>query len=209
MNPQDDYISIAEFAKLAGISPTAVYKKIRKQVHEPDVNQVMNYIKIVDGKKRISTSALHLFNTKQVDGVCEPACEPVHEPNVNQPVNQVKTVKGKKHISKATLSLFNTNKSEPVHEPSCEPDVNQITTILQETLDTLKGELEIKNKQIEQLNKQNDRLNDRLQEANQLNHQNQILLSEKQQPQPIEEPPATVKSPRWVWPWKRKGVDKE
>lgn len=87
---------------------------------------------------------------------------------------------------------------QPVDNQSIQPVDNQLITILQETLDVLKAELDAKNEQIKQLN-------DRLQEANQLNHQNQILLSEKQNIEP-EQPPATVKSRRW-FDWFRKGVD--
>lgn len=182
MNPQDDYISIAEFAKLAGMTPAGVYKQVNKPVN----NELINYVKMVDGKKRINKAALSLFNKKSI--------QPVDIP-VDKPVDKL---------------------IDEVYKPV---DTELIAS-LQETLEVLKGQLEKKDTQIdylqdqlktqaEQSNKQIDRLNDRLQEAHQLNHQNQILLDQKQHQEPIEEPPATVKSPRWVWPWKRKGSDKE
>ncbi len=167
MNPQDDYISIAEFARMAGISPAAVYKRVNNKVD----NQLLTHIKIVDGKKR---------------------------------------------INKGALELFNGPGSQPVINQSSQPVDNQLLTILQENMDVLKGELEVKNKQlndqaeqsnrqleikdkqIEQLSKANDRLNDRLQEANQLNHQNQILLDQQKQPKQIEEHPSgPVKKSFW------------
>lgn len=171
MKPQDEYLSIAEFAKRARVTPRAVYKRINEPVREHDENPCVNHIKMVDGKKRISTAALILFNVNRY----EPVHELVHE------------------------------QCEPVREQT----ENQILTILQENMEVLKSELEFKNKQletkdkqIEDLSKANDRLNDRLQEANQLNHQNQILLEQKQQPEPIENediPPKSTKKHFWVW----------
>lgn len=155
MPPKDDYISIADFARAAGVSAAAVYKR----VNNPVDNQLITYVKMINGKK---------------------------------------------HINRAALELFNAVPIQPVDNQSIQPVDNQLITILQETLDTLKGELDTKNEQIKQLN-------DRLQEANQLNHQNQILLSEKQQPETIEAPapPATVKSSRRWFDWFRKGDDKQ
>ena len=145
---KDDYISIAEFARIAGVSPAAVYKRVNNQVD----NQLLTHMKIVNGKKR---------------------------------------------INKAALELFNSPGYQPVNNQSSQLVDNQLLTILQENMDVLKGELEVKNKQIEQLNKQNDRLNDRLQESNQLNHQNQILLEQQKQSQIIEEPTQPAKKSFW------------
>ena len=151
---KDDYISIAEFARIAGVSPAAVYKRVNNKVD----NQLLTHIKIVDGKKR---------------------------------------------INKAALELFNSPGSQPVNNQSSQPVDNQLLTILQENMDVLKGELGIKNNQIEQLSKANDRLNDRLQEANQLNHQNQILLD--QQKQITEDPTGPVKRSFWNKLFRKEG----
>lgn len=178
MNPQDDYISIAEFAKLAGMTPAGVYKRVNKPVD----NELINYIKMVDGKKRINKAALSLFTNESSQPVYKPVDKPVDE--VYKPVDSqlINSLQGTLDVLKGQLE---------------KKDIQ---------IDYLQDQLKT---QAEQSNKQIEQLNDRLQEAHQLNHQNQILLSENKQPQPIEAPPATVKSPRRFWPFKRKGVDKE
>ena len=52
---KDKYISIADFAKQAGVSKQAVYSRLKSQ----DLNK---FIKLENGKKLINTKALELFN---------------------------------------------------------------------------------------------------------------------------------------------------
>ena len=52
---KDKYISIADFAKEAGVSKQAVYSRLKSQ----DLNK---FIKLENGKKLINTKALELFN---------------------------------------------------------------------------------------------------------------------------------------------------
>ena len=52
---KDRYISIANFAKEAGVSKQAVYSRLKSQ----DLNK---FIKLENGKKLINTKALELFN---------------------------------------------------------------------------------------------------------------------------------------------------
>ena len=52
---KDRYISIADFAKEAGVSKQAVYSRIKSQ----DLNK---FIKLENGKKLINTKALEFFN---------------------------------------------------------------------------------------------------------------------------------------------------
>lgn len=52
----DDYISISEFAKIAGLSRQTVYLKLDKDLHD--------FVKIDNGKKKINVKALELFNVK-------------------------------------------------------------------------------------------------------------------------------------------------
>ena len=62
---KDEYISIAEFARRAGITPQAVYKQLNNQVD----NQLSTYTKIHNGKKRIHIKALELFLSTGVNQV--------------------------------------------------------------------------------------------------------------------------------------------
>lgn len=50
MNPDKEYISIAEFAEQAGVSKQAVYQRLNKSLKA--------YVKVVDGKKSIDIRAL-------------------------------------------------------------------------------------------------------------------------------------------------------
>ena len=52
---KDKYISIADFAKQAGVTKQGVYSRIKSQ----DLNK---FIKLENGKKLINTKALELFN---------------------------------------------------------------------------------------------------------------------------------------------------
>ena len=52
---KDRYISIADFAKEAGVSKQAVYSRLKTQ----DLNK---FIKLENGKKLINTKALEFFN---------------------------------------------------------------------------------------------------------------------------------------------------
>ena len=52
---KDRYISIADFAKQAGVSKQAVYSRLKSQ----DLNK---FIKLENGKKLINTKALEFFN---------------------------------------------------------------------------------------------------------------------------------------------------
>ena len=52
---KDRYISIADFAKQAGVSKQAVYSRMKSQ----DLNKL---VKLENGKKLINTKALELFN---------------------------------------------------------------------------------------------------------------------------------------------------
>ena len=73
---KDEYISIAEFARRAGVTTQAVYKQLNNQVD----NQLTTYVKIVNGKKRLHINALEIFASKslnQVDNQVDNFSQPV------------------------------------------------------------------------------------------------------------------------------------
>ena len=123
----------------------------------------------------------------------------------------VKVVKGKKSINTSALKLFDVKG----FDNNVKNDLTDLTTDFTDIFSVLQDQLQVKDKQLKdqaeqsnkqleikdfqiaELNKANNRLNDRLQESNQLNHQNQILLDQKQQPQPIEAPTGPVKKSFW------------
>lgn len=57
---KNEYLSIKDFAIKAGITSQAVYNRIS----DPSL---LKFVKICNGKKTISTNALSLFSTNQVD----------------------------------------------------------------------------------------------------------------------------------------------
>ena len=61
---KDKYISIADFAKQAGVSKQAVYSRLLKS---QDLNK---FIKLENGKKLINTKALELFNKSSSQSSC-------------------------------------------------------------------------------------------------------------------------------------------
>lgn len=71
-----EYLSIKEFANLAGISRQAVYKQLN--------NQLTPYLKVIDGKKMLDKSGLELFDKQD-------NCKPVDNDFANQLVNQLTT----------------------------------------------------------------------------------------------------------------------
>ena len=61
-----NYLSVAEFANLIGISKQAVYKRLKD-------NEISKYCKVIDGKQCIAQEAMSLF------GVAQPARRPEQE----------------------------------------------------------------------------------------------------------------------------------
>lgn len=59
----DELLTVKEFAKVAGVTEQAIYKRLKMNKRNND--ELLNYLTIVDGKKLIDKSAVCLF-TKQV-----------------------------------------------------------------------------------------------------------------------------------------------
>lgn len=59
----DELLTVKEFAKAAGVTEQAIYKRLKMNKRNND--ELLNYLTIVDGKKLIDKSAVCLF-TKQV-----------------------------------------------------------------------------------------------------------------------------------------------
>lgn len=51
---EKEYLTIAEFSQLAGISKQAIYKRLSADL--------LPYVKVIDGKKHVEKRALNLFN---------------------------------------------------------------------------------------------------------------------------------------------------
>lgn len=94
---KDEYISVSEFAKRAGVSRPTIYAKLD--------NELSSYCKVVKGKKTINSKALSLFGVKE------------------------------------SVKNFTDNET-----------LLQMVSVLQSQAEMLKGQLEVKDRQIEELN---------------------------------------------------------
>lgn len=74
-----EYISIKEFAEIAGVSQQSIYKRLNKKD-----NPLQPYFKEVDGKKFLRKSALSLYEIAA--SADEKAEQPEHEPEVKENV---------------------------------------------------------------------------------------------------------------------------
>ena len=149
-----EYISVKEFAERAGVSPQAIYQRLEKDLQ--------TYCKVVGKRKNVDTKALELFNTK-------PAYQAVD-----------------KELQDTLKDIANHFKSEK-QDNSNDSEVlllKELVNTLQDSLITLKDQINVKDNQIKELNA-------RLKEANQLNQNNQILLLGKNDP-PQQIPGDTV-----------------
>lgn len=119
----NDYLTIAEYAKIKGITKQAVYKQLN--------NQLKEFLIVVEGKKYINKAALSTDR--------QPKTTTVEQP-VEQPVEQ----------------LFNES--------------------LMLVIDTLKGQLEAKDRQIAEKDRQISELQALLSQSQQLQQNSQVLL---------------------------------
>lgn len=76
MNPNDEieWLSVAEFARRAGVSRQAIYKALSTSVSTPLSTELSTYCKLVDNEKRLSSAALALYCQPS----CQPSCQPVN-----------------------------------------------------------------------------------------------------------------------------------
>lgn len=79
MMEKEKFISIQSFADLAGVSRQTIYKKMSTDLQK--------YVKLVNGKKAISTNALSVFNANLEDNKCKPV-----DKEMSTPVNDLSTI---------------------------------------------------------------------------------------------------------------------
>lgn len=76
-----EYISIKEFAELAGVSQQAIYKQLN--------NKLKTYLKVVDGKKSLEKSALELFKKQENSSTVEQQLINMLQTELNQKNEQI------------------------------------------------------------------------------------------------------------------------
>ncbi len=144
----EEYLTIKEFAAAAGVSEQAIYKRINKSLKP--------YAIVIGGKKKISIEGLALYQ--------QPTQQPTKQPTFN---NQVET-SPTEGVPANSESLDNST----LHATSLTTEQEQIKS-LNRMVDIIQKELEVKNKQI-------DDLNARLAEALKTVEAQNILISQQQ-----------------------------
>ena len=76
-----EYISIKEFAELAGVSQQAIYKQLN--------NKLKTYLKVVDSKKMLDKSALELFKKQENSSTVEQQLINMLQTELNQKNEQI------------------------------------------------------------------------------------------------------------------------
>lgn len=94
-----DYITIKEFAEIAGVSQQSIYKRLNKKD-----NPLQPYFKEVDGKKFLRRSALDLYEAAAAE-VSQPEKDPEEKP-------AAKVVKEKKDNTERLLDLLEQQLNE-------------------------------------------------------------------------------------------------
>ena len=79
-----EYISIKEFAELAGVSQQAIYKQLN--------NKLKPYLKVVEGKKTLEKSALELFKKQENSSTVEQQLINMLQTELNQKNEQIATL---------------------------------------------------------------------------------------------------------------------
>lgn len=104
-----EYISIKEFAKLAGVSTQAIYQRINKDLQ--------SYCKEVDGKKTLDIAALELFKVETIQERLQSDCKAVDN-DLQSALTETITVLREqlaikdKQIEALTTALMNAQQSE-------------------------------------------------------------------------------------------------
>ena len=163
----EEYISITEFAKRAGVSRPTIYSRLGKELS--------NFCKTVKGRKVINTAALSLFGVKDFTESVKEDGKSVKDftESVKESVKSVKFF---------TESVKEDGKSVKDFTESVKESVKDFTTIeaLKSVIEVLEKELEIKNEQIRSRDKQIEDLSERMKEYSERLSESHMLIGRQQ-----------------------------
>ena len=109
-----DYISIKEFAELAGVSQQAIYKQLN--------NKLKTYLKVVDNKKMLNKSALELFKKQENSSTVEQQLINMLQTELNQKNEQIATLQ-KLLDQEQQLHAMTRQELKLLEEKTQEPEV--------------------------------------------------------------------------------------
>lgn len=192
MQNNDDYITIAEFTRSAGISPAAVYKRINNQDTE-----LLTYVKTVNNKKYIKKDAITLFNVPNK----EPIINTVD--NANNVNNQI-NAEVNKQLKPIYEENLNTLKAELENR-------NQQITKRDEQIDGYISQIAKKDAQIDAYIIQIAELNNHLADQSKRVQESLYVAAAKQiEPEPVpkqEQQPEQKPPKKGFWGWVKKHLD--
>ena len=154
-----DYIGIAEFAEIAGVSVQSIYKRLKKQD-----NPLKPYFKEVDGKKFLRRSALiNVYGIEDHEPGIEDHRSPLHAAiEKDQPLHEAEPI-GKESPASAAAE-----KKDPTE---------RLLDMLEQQLKEKDQQLQEKDKQIQQKDEQISSLLNRLEDITRLADQQQQLAA--------------------------------
>lgn len=149
---ENDFLTVKEFAELAGVSRQAVNNACKRKLTE--------YVNIVDGQKRLHKDGLELYGLQ----LSKPTCKLNSKLRVNLP--------------STSLHDENDNSSDTLEQLEKQMDIlERQSKMFEKQLDIKDDQLKAKDRQLEEMSRQ---LSERLKEAHELNRNNQILLGQQQ-----------------------------
>lgn len=145
-----DYIGIAEFAEIAGVSVQSIYKRLKKKD-----NPLQPYYKEVEGKKLLRRSAL--LNVYGIEDPVVPLQRAIEE---DQPIYEAAAEK----------------KDQPASDPTAKKDpTERLLDLLEQQLKEKDLQLKEKDKQIQEKDEQISSLLNRLEDITRVADQQQKL----------------------------------
>lgn len=171
-----DYLSIREAANKMGYTRQYVYKELD--------NKFKNYLKIIDGEKKLHINVLKEFGSVKQNPVDSQATANLADNN-----SQLDSRLVDKTIAK-NVKKNNDDSLNNVDYNSLQSTTNKMIDILRQQLTEKDEQLSEKDKQIQNLQdelnlqnehvrKQSDRLVDLVEQVNELQRNNQVLLAQK------------------------------
>jgi len=159
-------LTVLDLAKNLNISTQAIYKKINKSMKD----ELAPHIKEIDGQRFIDDEGVEIIKNGLQLGLQPNANKVANRPASLQPMG-IKRDYLSKHKVKRFATRFATTKKMVANQSN--NNDNKTINMLQDTLKTLTAQLEVKDRQISDLN-------ERLKEAQELNRNNQLLLGGEQ-----------------------------
>ena len=173
----DEYLTVQEFAKAAGVSKQTIYKQMN--------SRLAPYVQTIKGQRKIAAAALHEFYNS-VEQPKQP------ETTVNQPKTTVKVENSTENQPNSTFDS-QPKTTERQQQTSLERRIDELEKLLQKQIEEDRQEKEFLKDQIRQKDKTIENLTENLKMAQQLAAADKKKLLEIEQRQQEKEQGIVVK----------------